>query len=88
MDFRNGNADLYAVQRFISDKLLGPDTVEQSQYAGSMAGQEDAGSGSLFAWLGDDNRMVDAVEADRQFHSSPAILQNCENVELAFRGRR
>jgi len=88
LDFRDGQADLFAVQRYISDKLLGSDTVATSQYAPNTSGHQDSGSGSMFAWMGDDNRMIDAAEANRQFHSSPPLLQNCENVELAFRGRR
>ena len=85
IDFRDGKADIYAVQRFISDKLLGPDTMAPSQHGGAMAGHHDTGSGSLFAWLGDDNRMVDPREAEAQFKF---ILQSCEAVELAFKGRR
>jgi len=88
IDFRDGQADLFAVQRYISDKLLGPDTVASSQYSGMMSGHHDTGSGSLLAWMGDDNRMIDASDANRQFHSDVPLLQHCENVELAFRGRR
>lgn len=87
IDFRQGQADLYAVQRYVSDKLLGPDTVATSQYAPSTA-IHDTGSGSLLAWIGDDNRMIDASEANRKFHTEIPILQNCENIELAFKGRR
>mmetsp|Transcript_9616 Transcript_9616/g.20813 ORF Transcript_9616/g.20813 Transcript_9616/m.20813 type:complete len:857 (+) Transcript_9616:61-2631(+) len=88
IDFRQGQADLFAVQKYVSDKLLGADTVASSEYSGSMAGHHDTGSGSILAWAGDDNRMIDAVEANRYFHSDVPLLQNCENVELAFRGRR
>jgi len=88
IDFRDGQADLFAVQRYISDKLLGPDTLQASTYANSMAGHVDSGSGSLLAWVGDDNRMIDATEVNRKFHSEIPLLQTCENVELAFKGRR
>lgn len=88
IDFRDGKADLFAIQRYISDKLLGPDTVATSQFAGGTGGRKDAGSKSFLAWLGDDNRMIDAAEANREFHSDIPLLQNCESVELAFRGRR
>mmetsp|Transcript_12428 Transcript_12428/g.27015 ORF Transcript_12428/g.27015 Transcript_12428/m.27015 type:complete len:831 (+) Transcript_12428:168-2660(+) len=88
IDFRDGQADLFAVQRYISDKLLGSDTVASSQHTGSMSGHQDNGSGSLLAWLGDDNRMIDPSEANQKFHSEIPILQNCENIELAFKGRR
>mmetsp|Transcript_19345 Transcript_19345/g.29830 ORF Transcript_19345/g.29830 Transcript_19345/m.29830 type:complete len:858 (-) Transcript_19345:67-2640(-) len=85
IDFRDGQADIFAVQRFISDKLLGPDTMAPSEHGGAMAGYNDTGSGSILAWLGDDSRMVDPREAEAQFRF---ILQSCESVELAFKGRR
>mmetsp|Transcript_635 Transcript_635/g.1019 ORF Transcript_635/g.1019 Transcript_635/m.1019 type:complete len:863 (+) Transcript_635:185-2773(+) len=85
IDFRHGQADIFAVQRFISDKLLGPDTMAPSEHGGAMAGYNDTGSGSILAWLGDDSRMVDPREAEAQFRF---ILQSCESVELAFKGRR
>ncbi|KAL7495970.1 hypothetical protein ACHAWT_004317 [Skeletonema menzelii] len=85
IDFRNGQADIFAVQQFISDKLLGPDTMAPSAHGGAMTGYHDTGSGSLFAWLGDDSRMIDPREAEAQFRF---ILQSCEAVELAFKGRR
>ena len=88
IDFRSTDVDIFAVNRFVGDKLLGPDTVAPSQYGGAMAGQQDTGSGSLLAWLGDDNRLVDANEANYKFHNEINLLQGCENVELAFKGRR
>jgi len=88
VDFRKGQADIFAVQKFFADKLLGPDEVDASESAVSMAGEADGGSGSMFSWMGDDSRMVDAEEMDRQYHSSPPILQGCEKVEMAFKGRR
>ena len=87
-DFCDGQADLFAVQRYISDKLIGPDDVAYSQYSNSMTGHNHTGSGRFLAWLGDDNRMIDPSDANRQFHSDMPILQACENVELAFKGRR
>lgn len=88
IDFREGKADLFSVQKYVADKLIGMDTVPVSMYGSSMEGHVDSGSGSFLAWLGDDNRMIDAVEADRKFHTDPPLLQNCETVEMAFRGRR
>jgi hypothetical protein len=88
IDFRDGQADLFAVHQYISDKLLGSDQVAYSQHGNTLAGHIDTGSGSFLAWLGDDNRMIDPSDANRQFHSEIPILQTCENVELAFKGRR
>ena len=89
IDFHKSTVDLFAVQRYVSDKLLGPDAVPPSKHATGGSGMgPDEGSGSLRAWLGDDNRIVDAAEADDRFHSDVPILQRCEHVELAFKGRR
>jgi hypothetical protein len=90
IDFRDGKADLFSVQKYISDKLLGVDTLKVPKYGYKYkyGEQKDSRSGSFLAWLGDDNRMIDPEEADRMFHSDTPILQNCESVELAFRGRR
>lgn len=88
IDFRDGKADLFAVQKYVADKLLGVDTVSVSKYGSGMAGHVDTGSGSFLAWIGDDNRMIDPLEADRMFHCERPILQNCETVEMAFKGRR
>ena len=88
MDFRKGKADIFAVQRFISDKLLGMDTVDPS--ANANAGKSGLLSGvtSMFSWAGDDSKMMDAVKMNKQYHSNPPLLQTCENVEMAFKGRR
>jgi len=89
IDFRKGKVDLMAVQKYISDKVLGPDTVATSEFAVDCAGENDEGSKSFFAWAGDDNRMIDATEMNRKFHSHPhPILQACESCEMAFKGRR
>ncbi|KAL3823901.1 hypothetical protein ACHAXA_005483 [Cyclostephanos tholiformis] len=96
IDFRSGGSDILAVQRYISDKLLGPDTVAPSRHARNAVPGGGGGASSslasmaagIFSFLGDDNRMVDPKQANYQFHSEQPILQGCETVELAFKGRR
>lgn len=87
-DLRKGKVDVMAVQKFFSDKILGMDATTFSGNAVTNAGVQDQGSGSLFAWMGDDSRMVDAAQLNAQYHSSPPILQGSEMVEMAFKGRR
>lgn len=83
-DFRKGKADVLGVQRYISDKLLGLDT-------GAPCGEEFRGFATseqnLFAFVGDDARQIDAREVNGQLHSA-RVVQNCETVEMAFKGRR
>lgn len=95
IDFRNSSTDILAVQRYVSDKLLGPDTIAPSRYAAGNSVPVGGGASTLtsmaagiFSFLGDDNRMVDPSQANYQFHTEQPILQGCENVELAFKGRR
>lgn len=80
MDFKKRKADIFAVQRFISDKLLGMDTVDPSQNADTHRGSLLASFGNMFSWAGDDSRMIDAAKMDKQYHSNPPILQKCEST--------
>jgi hypothetical protein len=88
MDFRKQKTDIFAVQKFLSDKLLGVDTVDASKHAISKEGHLLESFGNMFSWMGDDSRMMDAKKMDQQYHSNPPILQASETVEMAFKGRR
>jgi hypothetical protein len=94
VDFKKGKADIFAVQRFFTDKLLGSDDEAGAAPAWSEEDGGKHGSGSsgglsgLLGWLGDDNQMIDPAEMDRQYHCDPPILQPSERVEMAFKGRR
>eukprot|EP00287_Rhodomonas_sp_CCMP768_P017445 CAMPEP_0202822970 /NCGR_PEP_ID=MMETSP1389-20130828/11442_1 /ASSEMBLY_ACC=CAM_ASM_000865 /TAXON_ID=302021 /ORGANISM="Rhodomonas sp., Strain CCMP768" /LENGTH=832 /DNA_ID=CAMNT_0049495939 /DNA_START=1 /DNA_END=2499 /DNA_ORIENTATION=+ len=87
-DLRSATCDVMAVQRFLADRMLGMDSQPQLAFVNRLQGQPDAGAQSLFAWLGDDSRQIDAEAADQTFHADPAILQGSERVEFAFKGRR
>mmetsp|Transcript_60226 Transcript_60226/g.111655 ORF Transcript_60226/g.111655 Transcript_60226/m.111655 type:complete len:768 (-) Transcript_60226:137-2440(-) len=81
-DLRKG-ADIMAVQTFLTEKLLGQDTAPGSTHAAS---QPDSGAGwqALFG----DQRMIDAGQANDQFHNKTPLLQGDEQVEMAFKGMR
>eukprot|EP00928_Gymnodinium_smaydae_P030606 TRINITY_DN22712_c0_g1_i2.p1 TRINITY_DN22712_c0_g1~~TRINITY_DN22712_c0_g1_i2.p1 ORF type:complete len:796 (-),score=102.69 TRINITY_DN22712_c0_g1_i2:189-2576(-) len=87
-DLRKGKTDVMAIQKYIADKILGPDHASESEHAVPMKGHVDQGGGSIFAWMGNDSRMIDADEMNRQYHTNPPILQSSEQVEIAFKGRR
>lgn len=70
-----------------SDKILGMDPQPPTANVNELEGTQDTGA-SLFAFLGDDARQVDAAQADAKFHQSPPILQSTERCEMAFKGRR
>jgi len=86
-DLRKTSVDIMAIQTYLTDKMLGQDTAPRSEHARSCEGQQDGGS-DWKAWFGDDQRMVDAVAANIRFHTTTPILQGCESIEMAFKGRR
>jgi hypothetical protein len=90
IDFRRGQADLFAVHRFISDKILGMDTVDSSSIVSESmtVDYHKSQKSNFFSWLGDDMRMIEPHSIDQQFRIDPPILQHCEKVEMAFKGRR
>ena len=87
-DLRSGKTDILAVQRFLSDKILGMDAKPPlPQEINKLQGIQDSGPG-LAALLGGDARQVDAAEAERVFRDETAILQGSESVDLAIKGYR
>lgn len=89
IDFRAGHADIFAVQKFFADKILGVDTVDPSSTV-TMTRQaiNDDKSGNILSWLSDDMKIIDPGVVEMQYRTSPPLLQNCEKVEMAFKGRR
>jgi len=89
IDFKKGKADLMAVQRFFSDKLMGADDAPPSSSEAATMNHDMGGKTGIFSWMGDDSKMIDPEAMDQEYHSAPyPILQNCEKVEMAFKGRR
>ncbi len=90
IDFRAGHADIFAIQKFFADKILGVDTVDPSPTAISMTSQANYNdkSKNAFSWLSDDMKIIDPDIVEMQYRTSPPLLQNCEKVEMAFKGRR
>ena len=84
-DLRSGQMDLMGLQRFLSDKILGMD--RKPSLVQDPKPQADSGNGFL-SWCGNDNRQVDAGEAERRFREETPLLQGSEHVEFAFKGRR
>jgi len=90
IDFRKGEVDLMSVQRYFADKVLGTDIdFDASAVADAAVEGVEFTDGTGFFSFGDDTTMIDPNEANDQYHSYPyPILQSCENVEMAFKGRR
>lgn len=87
LDLRKGRGDYYALQQYISNKILGDDTVALSENAPNTEGLKDKKPGFI-GWLDGDYRTIDASVVNDMFHNEVPILQHCETVEMAFKGRR
>jgi len=87
LDLASASTDIMAVQRYLSDKLLGQDTAPPAEHANAAAGKTDTGGGWQ-AWLAGDMRMLDAVEENKKFHEEVQLLQGCETCEMAFKAAR
>jgi hypothetical protein len=88
-DFRNGKANLFAIQKVLANHVLGED-VDPLPDIDQREGHQDT-QGGLFGVLTGlryDQRPIDAAAMDRALHADPPILQGMERVEMAFRGHR
>ena len=88
-DFRNGKANLFAIQKVLSNHILGEDK-EPLPDVDRLEGHQDIAGGffQLVLGLRFNQRPIDAVEMDRVLHHDPPILQGSEHVEMAFQGHR
>jgi len=88
-DFRNGKANLFAVQKVLANHVLGDDK-EPLPDIDRLEGHQDTEGGifGVLTGLRFDQRPMDAVVMDKILHADPPILQGMERVEMAFRGHR
>ena len=80
-----------AIQRYLTDRILGQDEAPPSDEPDAGAGQPEGGGGGfsgLMEWFTGDSRAIDAADADRRFHQETRILQGSETVDMAFKASR
>ena len=89
-DFRNGKANLWAIQKFLCNHVLGDDKEPLADVVDNYEGHEDSPGGifGLLTGLRFNQRPIDAVAVDQALHVDPPILQGSEKVEMAFQGHR
>ena len=84
-DFRHGKANLWAIQKVLCNKILGPDSAPLdgvAQYDG-----QSQGAGILGILTGNEVP-IDKNAMNAVLHSDPPILQGSETVEICFQGYR
>lgn len=85
--FLKDQADVFQIQSYLCGKVMGTAPGPERLFAEQppIAEKPPDATGDVFAWLGNDAAQVDATEIDRQLHTEPAILQQDEHIELAFK---
>jgi len=88
-DFRNGKANLFAIQKILCNHVLGDDN-DPLPEIDNLEGHQDTQGGffEMITGLRQNQRPIDAVAVDKALHSDPPILQGMEKVEMAFQGHR
>ena len=86
LDLRDSGTDIMAIQRYLTDRILGQDEAPPSAEA-DASGEQDS-DGSWMEWFTGDSRQIDAAEADRKFHEDVKLLQGSEICEMAFKASR
>merc|ERR1719399_532888 len=62
MDLRNSSTDVMAIQRYLTDRILGQDEAPPSAEA-NASGDDPEKEGGWMEWLTGDSRQIDAAEA-------------------------
>lgn len=87
MDLRDSSTDVMAIQRYLTDRILGQDEAPPSAEANG-GGDSPEEEGGWMEWFTGDSRQIDAAEANRMFHEDVKILQGSETCEMAFKASR
>jgi hypothetical protein len=87
-DFRKNKCNLFAIQKCISNHILWGEVTESPASFGDLDMRESQVDQKGFWWFQDNQRPLDAVEINRQYHQDPPLLTEREQIEMAFKGRR
>jgi len=85
IDFGKGRADIVAVNKFLSEQIIGTADGSSTLPREVLPQQPEGGVGTFLSWLGDDYRQIEAKEVTEQLTSEPAMLLKDETVDLAFK---
>jgi hypothetical protein len=90
-DFQKDNIDLFAIHRYMSEKVLGlcaGRPLEEISAGESLVPSPSDAVEQLLNWLGNDAAQLNAQDVDAHLHSANAMLQSDERVEMAFKAGR
>eukprot|EP00980_Cylindrotheca_fusiformis_P028777 scaffold22642_cov134-Cylindrotheca_fusiformis.AAC.32 len=87
-DFRKNKCNLFAIQKCLSNHILWCDLTASPAAFEDLDLRESHVDQKGFWWFRDNQRPLDAVEINRQYHQDPPLLMEREQVEMAFKGRR
>jgi hypothetical protein len=85
IDFSKGRSDTVAIQKFISEQVIGNADGTSALPREMLPEQPEGVIASFLSWLGDDNKQIPREEATEKFKSDPSILLPDEDVDIAFK---
>jgi hypothetical protein len=85
IDFGKGRADIVAVNKFLSEQLIGAADGTSVVPDGLFPPQEEGLIGKFLDWIGGDSHQISAGEVAQKLSSDPAMLLPDETVDLAFK---
>jgi len=85
-DFRQSKVNLFAVQAYLANKLLGKD--ESAQRTFEIPKHDGPTDPKTNWWFRENQRPMNPVEMMQYYKNVVPILQSNETVEFAFKGRR
>jgi hypothetical protein len=87
-DFRKDRCNLFGIQRCLSNHILWRKHEEPPGTFSDVDLKQGHVDQKGFWWFRNNQRPLDAVEIDRQYHHDPPLLVGGEQVEMAFKGFR
>lgn len=87
-DFRKDKCNLFEIQKCLSNHVLWQNHGAPPEPFSDLDLKQGHVDQKGFWWFRDNQRPLDAVEMNRQYHQDPPLLVNGEQVEMAFKGHR
>ncbi|CAJ1964335.1 unnamed protein product [Cylindrotheca closterium] len=87
-DFRKTQCNLFAIQKAMCNHVLLGELGNVPAPFADLDLKESHVDQKGFWWFRDNQRPLDAVEMNRQYHQDPPLLMEREQVEMAFKGHR
>jgi hypothetical protein len=85
IDFSKGRCDIIAINQYLSAQIIGTADGSSAVAREVLPEHPEGLVGQFLSWLGDDYKQISREEATQKFTQDPAILQEDETVDIAYK---